>query len=109
LIGESAEEIKSAAAAARRCRAKKGTDEIRNGEIGCLVDEIQNLIEPIEHRYMDVSAGPQRRQKTKRSGRARARDSPVPGEHKGEAYTPNAATRSRGWSAREAGQRSVAV
>jgi hypothetical protein len=36
-------------------------------------------------------------------------DALVPGEHMGEAYTPNAATRSRGWSARAAGQRSVAV
>jgi hypothetical protein len=28
-----------------------------------------------------------------RSGRARAPDSPVPSEHRGEAYTPNADTR----------------
>jgi hypothetical protein len=27
---------------------------------GCLFDEIQNLVEPIERRYMSVSAGPQR-------------------------------------------------
>jgi hypothetical protein len=39
----------------------------------------------------------------------RASASPMSAEHRGEAYTPNAATRSRGWSASEAGQRSFAV
>jgi hypothetical protein len=31
------------------------------GEIGCLFDEIQNLVEPIERPRMDVRAGPQQR------------------------------------------------
>jgi hypothetical protein len=33
---------------------------VREGEIGCLFDEIQNLVEPIERLHMDVQAGPQR-------------------------------------------------
>jgi hypothetical protein len=33
---------------------------VRKGEIGCLLDGIQNLVEPIERWYKDVSAGPQR-------------------------------------------------
>ena len=36
-----------------------GNAEFGVGEIGCIFDEIQNLVEPIERRYMDVSAGPQ--------------------------------------------------
>jgi hypothetical protein len=44
-----------------------------------------------------------------KASQSRASDSPVPGEHRGEAYTPNAATRSRGWSASEAGKCSIAV
>jgi hypothetical protein len=45
-----------------------------------------------------------------RRGRTRAAGasvSPVPGEYRVEADSPNAATRSRGRSARESGQRSV--
>jgi hypothetical protein len=49
------------------------------------------------------------RQEPERCGRSHAFDSPLSGEHTDEAYTPNAATRSRGWSASEAGQRSIAV
>jgi hypothetical protein len=30
------------------------------GEDGCLFDEMGNLVEPTERRYMDVPAGPQR-------------------------------------------------
>jgi len=30
------------------------------GEVGCLFDEIGNLVDPTERRYMDVPAGPQR-------------------------------------------------
>ena len=41
--------------------------------------------------------------------RSRASGPPSSSEHKGEAYMPKAATRSRGWSASEPGQRSVAV
>jgi len=37
--------------------AKNASFEIRKGEIGCLFDEIQNLVEPIERRDMDGSAG----------------------------------------------------
>jgi hypothetical protein len=37
-----------------------GSTKIREGEIGCVFDEIQNLVEPIERRYMDGSAGRQR-------------------------------------------------
>lgn len=44
-----------------------------------------------------------------RCGRSHAFDSPRESEYMGEAYTPNAATRSRGRCASEAGQRSIAV
>ena len=30
------------------------------GEVGCIFDEMSNLVEPTERRYMDVPAGPQR-------------------------------------------------
>jgi hypothetical protein len=43
------------------CSNAMATDGVREGESGCLFDEIQNLVEPIERRYTDVSAGPQRR------------------------------------------------
>jgi hypothetical protein len=42
------------------CYRDVATDEVRKGEIGCVFDEMQNLVEPIERRYMDVSAGPHR-------------------------------------------------
>ena len=32
--------------------------QVREGEIGCVFDEIQNLVEPIERPDMDVRAGP---------------------------------------------------
>jgi hypothetical protein len=35
------------------------TDEVREGEGGCLFDEIQYLLEPTERLHMDVQAGPQ--------------------------------------------------
>jgi hypothetical protein len=37
------------------------------GEVGCLFDEMGNLVEPTERRYMDVPAGPQRGMTTTRS------------------------------------------
>src|SRR5271157_808036 len=55
---------------------------VREGEVGCLFDEIAYLVEPTERLHMDVQAGPQRGTMPKRCGRARAPDSPVPGEHK---------------------------
>jgi hypothetical protein len=55
------------------------TAEVRKGEGGWIFDEIQNLVEPIERRYMDVSAGPQRGRMPERSGRSHASNSPVPG------------------------------
>lgn len=61
-------------------------NEVRQGEGGCLFDETGSLVEPTERRYMDVSAGPQRRQ--------------------GEAYTPNATTGCGGWTDSGAGVRS---
>ena len=53
---------------------------VREGEIGCVFDEIQNLVEPIERLHMDVQAGPQRGRTPERRDRARAPDSPPPGE-----------------------------
>jgi hypothetical protein len=52
---------------------------VREGEVGCLLDEIQNLVGPTERRTMDGPAGPQRGRMPVRRGRARAPDSPVPG------------------------------
>jgi hypothetical protein len=49
-------------------------------EVGCLFDEIQDLVEPTERRTMDSPAGPQRGRMPERRGRSRASDSPVPGE-----------------------------
>src|ERR1700730_2480668 len=81
---------------------------VRKGEVGCLFDEIQNLVEPTERQGMDGLAGPQRG--SNRSVAVKVAPlARLPDEHRGEAYTPNAATRSRGRSASEAGQRSVAV
>jgi len=60
--------------------------ENREGEVGCLFDEIQNLVEPTERLHMDVQAGPQRGRMPERRGRARAPDSPVPGESMGEPH-----------------------
>jgi hypothetical protein len=34
---------------------------VRKGEVGCLFDEIRDLVEPTERRDMDGSTGPQRR------------------------------------------------
>jgi hypothetical protein len=56
------------------------TDEVREGEIGRLYDEIENLVEPIERPDMDVRAGPQRDRMSERRGQSHAFDSPVPGE-----------------------------
>jgi hypothetical protein len=141
--------------------SKNVSFEIRKGKVGCLFDEMGNLVEPTERRYTgeqhcgerpDTMSGQARKRNRiakrsgigraaarhdhdaprvverlqgdpepmrgvrceapinpKRSGRSHAFGSPVPGEHMGEAYTPNAATRSRGWSASEAGERSFAV
>jgi len=75
------------------------TDEVREGEGGYLFDEMQDLVEPTERLHMDVQARPQRSRDAERRGRSHAFDSPVPGEHRGEAYTPNAATGSGGRSA----------
>ncbi len=60
--------------------------QVREGEVGCLFDEIRNLVEPTERLHMDVQAGPQRGRMPKRCGRARASDSPVPGEGMGEPH-----------------------
>jgi hypothetical protein len=48
------------------------TDGIREGEVGCLSDEIQDLVGPTERRTMDGPAGPQRgRMPERRGGLAR--------------------------------------
>ena len=62
------------------CHMDVATEEVHEGEIGCLFDEIQNLIVPIERRTMEGPAGPQPGKTPERSGRSRAFDSPVPGE-----------------------------
>jgi hypothetical protein len=56
------------------------TDEIREGEGGCLFDEIQNLVEPTERLHTDVQAGPQRGRTPERRGQSHAFDSAMPGE-----------------------------
>jgi len=53
--------------------------QVREGEVGCLIDEIQNLVEPIERLHMDVRAGPQRGRMPERRGRSRASGSPLSG------------------------------
>ena len=62
------------------CHRDVATDRVREGEIGCVFDEIKNLVEPIERRAMEGPAGPQRGRMPKRSGRSRASGSPSPGE-----------------------------
>jgi hypothetical protein len=44
------------------------TDDVRTGEVGCLFDEIQNLVEPTERRTIDSPAGPQRDRMPERLG-----------------------------------------
>jgi TPR repeat protein len=61
------------------CDTKVAMDGVRKSEIGCVFDEIQNLVEPIERRYIDLSAGPLRRQELTRSGWSHASNSPMPG------------------------------
>jgi hypothetical protein len=61
------------------------TDGVRKGEVGCLFDEIQNLVEPTERLHTDVQAGPQRGRMPERRGRSHAgprtaSDSPSSGE-----------------------------
>jgi len=91
------------------------TDEVREGEIGCLFDAIQNLVEPIDRTWvkrmrrtpihgsigwpvsgagMRKRAGSDRaaaKQERERRGQSRASDSPVPGEKWG----PNGPARRR--------------
>jgi hypothetical protein len=49
-------------ATGRRNGAKNASFKIRKGEVGCLFDEIGNLVEPTERPHKDVRTGPQRRQ-----------------------------------------------
>jgi hypothetical protein len=61
----------------RRCLLQDAaTDAVREGEVGCLFDEIQHLVGPTERRTMDSQAGPQRSRMPERRGRVRAPDSP---------------------------------
>jgi hypothetical protein len=68
------------------------TDAVREGEGGCLFDEIQDLVEPTERLHMEVQAGPQRGRMPERRGQSRASDSPVSGEHRGESHGTSATT-----------------
>src|ERR1700722_11695714 len=43
-----------------RRRARALWTRVREGMVGCLFDEIQNLVEPTERLHTDVPAGPQR-------------------------------------------------
>jgi hypothetical protein len=71
----------------REDRSRASGPSLRSeGESGCLLDEIQNPVEPIERRTMDGPAGPQRGTMPERCGRSHAFDSPVPGEHMGEQH-----------------------
>jgi hypothetical protein len=54
------------------------TDEVREGEGGCLFDEIQNLVEPAERPHTEVRFGPQRGRMPERRGQSHASESPVP-------------------------------
>jgi hypothetical protein len=74
--------------AAQNCLARSTTPcvAVREGEIGCLFDDILYLVEAIERPYMEVSAGPQQGQEPKRRGRSHAFESPMPGECKGEQH-----------------------
>jgi len=62
------------------------TDGIREGEVRCLLDEIQDLVEPTERRTMDGPAGPQRGRMPERGGQSHASNSPSPGESMGEPH-----------------------
>src|ERR1700728_4184241 len=61
------------------------TEGVGKGEVGCLFDEIQNLVEPAERLHTDVQGGPQRGRMPERRGRSHAgrrtvSDSPLSGE-----------------------------
>jgi hypothetical protein len=49
-------------------RAAEGSRNGGEGEVGCLFDEIQNLVEPTERPHTDVRAGPQRGRMPERRG-----------------------------------------
>jgi hypothetical protein len=56
------------------------TDGVREGEVGCLFDEIHNLVEPTERLHTDVQAGPQRGRMPERRGRSRTFGPPLSSE-----------------------------
>ena len=85
------------------CHMGVATDEVREGEGGCLFDEIRDLVAPTERLHMDVQAGPQRRHEPKRSGRSRASDSPSSSEGRVSRMSANATTGRSGRTVSRAG------